>query len=189
MDLLHSNAETKNRRSGKSCEHRPAKNGIEVSPFASPGLIKHAAQSDNEETESSREPVTVEAKHPFFSDLSGHRPDPSGHTPQGRTDGCPLDPFADFVGPLASVPRSCFRANRQGGGSFRKLLKPGNAAVERKWRGLARLGSLIGINATAVELRLGETLAQMLNERLLEGGIAEIAEAIGSKKAYPFSAN
>jgi hypothetical protein len=29
----------------------------------------------------------------------------------------------------------------------------------------------------------------MLNERLLEGGIAEIAEAIGSKKANPFSAN
>ncbi len=157
--------------------------------MASPRFIEHAAQSHDKETESSCKPVAIETKHPFFSDLSSDGPHSSGYTPQGRAGRCHLNPFADSAGRRANVPRWRFAANGSGRAAIGKRLGPGYAAVERKWRDLPRLRSLIWINATAVELRLRETLAQVLKERLLEGGVAEIAKAIGSKKAYPVFAN
>jgi hypothetical protein len=48
---------------------------------------------------------------------------------------------------------------------------------------------LIGIDAAAVEFTRREEFSQMLNQRLLECGVAEIAKAVRSKKADLLSGN
>ena len=48
--------------------------------------------------------------------------------------------------------------------------------INGKWKNLAPIGRLVGINVATIELGVGEAFIQICDERLLQRGIPEVSK-------------